>query len=147
MKAHHSMERYTASRGMFKDICNRIGIDNDPDTEFSTDLRGGVFIAHAKRPVIISLIIATMVDAANEARHGKILKTTRRYQMTMYRVTYNSMSAFYGPSYIEAESEYEARRKFARNAFSQNEMSLIRAVPVSLDEMRRALANMDDEAF
>lgn len=62
----------------------------------------------------------------------------------IYRVTYQSMTAFYGPSFIEAEDEYEAKRKFAKGAFSQGEMTLIKARPVSSDEMRRALASSDD---
>lgn len=57
----------------------------------------------------------------------------------IYRVTYQSMTAFYGPSFIEAKSEYEARRKFAGFAFSQGEMSLIRAVPVSTRDLQCAL--------
>ena len=57
----------------------------------------------------------------------------------IYRVTYQSMAAFYGPSFIEAESEYAARRKFAGSAFSQGEISLIKAVPVSANEIKRAL--------
>ena len=57
----------------------------------------------------------------------------------IYRVTYQSMTAFYGPSFIEADSEYEARRKFAGSAFSSGEMSLIKAVPVSGNEIARAL--------
>lgn len=62
----------------------------------------------------------------------------------IYRVTYQSMTAFYGPSFIEAEDEYEAKRKFAKGAFSQGEMSLIKARPVSSGEMRRALSNHQD---
>jgi hypothetical protein len=61
----------------------------------------------------------------------------------MYRVTYQSMTAFYGPSFVEADSEYEARRKFAGSAFSQGEMSLIRAREVSPSEIRRALQETD----
>jgi len=57
----------------------------------------------------------------------------------IYRVTYQSMTAFYGPSFIEADSEYEARRKFAGTAFSQGEMGLIKASPVSSNEIARAL--------
>jgi hypothetical protein len=61
----------------------------------------------------------------------------------IYRVTYRSMTAFYGPSFIEADSEYEARRKFANGAFSQGEMALIHATRVSSDEIRNALSNQD----
>jgi hypothetical protein len=62
----------------------------------------------------------------------------------IFRVTYQSMTAFYGPSFIEAEDEYQAKRKFARGAFSQGEMALIKARPVSADEMRRALSHAED---
>ena len=64
----------------------------------------------------------------------------------MYRVTYQSMTAFYGPSFIEAETEYEARERFAGNAFSKGEMSLIKASPVSERDIARALRAMNDEA-
>ena len=57
----------------------------------------------------------------------------------IYRVTYQSMTAFYGPSFVEADDEHEAKRKFAKGAFSQGEMSLIKARPVSSAEMRNAL--------
>lgn len=57
----------------------------------------------------------------------------------MYRVTYQSMTAFYGPSFIEADSEYEARKKFGRGAFSESERSLIKARPVSASEVAAAL--------
>ena len=57
----------------------------------------------------------------------------------IYRVTYQSMTAFYGPFFVEADSEYEARRKFAGSAFSAGEMSLIKASPVSAGDIQRAL--------
>jgi hypothetical protein len=60
----------------------------------------------------------------------------------IYRVTYQSMTAFYGPSFIEAEDEYEAKRRFARSAFSQGEMSLIKATPVSASEIASALRDL-----
>jgi hypothetical protein len=59
--------------------------------------------------------------------------------MGIYSVRYQSMYASYGPSFIEADSEIEARRKFAGSAFSKNEMLLITARPVSINEMKRAL--------
>ena len=62
-----------------------------------------------------------------------------------YRVIYQSMTAFYGPSFIDAESEYEARRRFAGTAFSQSEMSLIKATPVSASDIQRALQAMSDD--
>lgn len=62
----------------------------------------------------------------------------------IYRVTYSSMTAHYGPSFIEAASEYEARRKFAGTAFSKGEMSLIKATAVSATEIKRALREQDE---
>jgi len=56
----------------------------------------------------------------------------------IYRVTYQSMTAFYGPKFIEAENEYEAKRKFANGAFSQGEMSLINVRSSSLKEAMQA---------
>lgn len=57
----------------------------------------------------------------------------------LYRVTYQSMTANYGPSFIEADSEYEARRRFAGTAFSKEEMGCIKAREVSPAEVARAL--------
>ncbi len=65
--------------------------------------------------------------------------------MPMYRVTYASMTARYGPKYIIADSEYAARRRFwGGGAFTKGEMALIKATEVSEDEMIRALQNSDD---
>lgn len=63
----------------------------------------------------------------------------------IYRVRYQSMTAHYGPAFIEADSELEARRKFGGGAFSQNEMGLISAEPVSSEEIRRALIIAGDK--
>ena len=57
----------------------------------------------------------------------------------IYRVRYSSMTAGYGPSFIEADSPYEAKRKFAKGAFSAGEMTLITAIPVSSSEIADAL--------
>ena len=62
----------------------------------------------------------------------------------IYKVTYQSMSAFYGPSYIEAEDENQARRIFAGSAFSRNEYGLIKVVPSSLKEMQRAQSDRSE---
>ena len=64
--------------------------------------------------------------------------------MPIYRVSYGSMTATYGPSFIEADSEYEARRKFAGSAFSQREMPLVRAREVSGREIAQALEDKRD---
>lgn len=61
----------------------------------------------------------------------------------IYRVTYQSMTAFYGPSFVEADSEYEARRKFAGTAFSAGEMALIKARQISSSELQRALREQE----
>ena len=63
----------------------------------------------------------------------------------MYRVTYQSMTAFYGPSYIEAEDEHQAKRIFARGAFTHGEMALIKARPVSASEIAAALRSREAE--
>ena len=58
----------------------------------------------------------------------------------IYRVRYSSLTASYGPAYIEAKSAYEAKLKFAKGAFSVGEMAaLITATPVSSKEIRSAL--------
>lgn len=64
--------------------------------------------------------------------------------MAFYRVTYQSMTAFYGPSFVEADDEYSAKVKFAGNAFSKNEFGLIKAREVSLKEIRQAMAGMEE---
>lgn len=61
----------------------------------------------------------------------------------IFRVRYSSMTASYGPSYVEADSEQEAKLKFARGAFSQGEMALITARPVSEREMLQALRDSE----
>lgn len=65
--------------------------------------------------------------------------------MTMYRVKYQSMSALYGPKFIEADSEYEAKRKFAGTSFSRDEMGLITAREVSSEEIAAALRESERE--
>ena len=59
--------------------------------------------------------------------------------MAIYRVTYASMTARYGPSFIEAEDEYEAKRKFAGTTFTKGELGCITAREVSAREMSNAL--------
>lgn len=63
--------------------------------------------------------------------------------MAFFRVSYSSMTASYGPAYIEADDEQEAKRKFAKGTFSRGEMTLITARPVSSEEVRRALQDRD----
>jgi len=59
--------------------------------------------------------------------------------MAIYSVSYGSMTAHYGPSIIEADSEDEARRKFGGGAFSQRERCLISAREISTKEITSAL--------
>ena len=56
----------------------------------------------------------------------------------IYRVRYSSMTASYGPAFIEADSEQEAKRKFAKGAFSAGEMTLITATPATIREVQDA---------
>jgi len=49
------------------------------------------------------------------------------------------MTAHYGPSFIEAADEQEAKRKFAGTAFTKGELGCITAREVSTKEMQRAL--------
>lgn len=57
--------------------------------------------------------------------------------MSIYRVRYQSLTACYGPKFIEAESAEQAKRKFARGAFSQGEMVLIEAKPATVNDVLR----------
>lgn len=59
--------------------------------------------------------------------------------MAIYKVTYRSMTASYGPRYIEADDEYEAKQKFAGTAFSRNEIGLMHARELSSSEIKSAL--------
>lgn len=65
--------------------------------------------------------------------------------MPIYKVSYGSMSATYGPNFIEASSEDEARKIFAGTAFSRGEMPLIHAREVSNEEIKRALQRKENE--
>lgn len=63
--------------------------------------------------------------------------------MNCYRVRYASMTATYGPHFIFAEDEQEARLKFLNGGtFSRSELPLITARQVSEAEMRAALAKV-----
>jgi len=59
--------------------------------------------------------------------------------MPFFKVSYNSMTASYAPKVIEANSESEAKRKFAGNAFSSDEMGLISAKQMSSQEIMDAI--------
>jgi len=48
-----------------------------------------------------------------------------------YKVTYESLMAFYGPRIIEAEDEIEAKRIFAGNAFRKEEYGMIKVRKVN----------------
>lgn len=60
--------------------------------------------------------------------------------MRYFRVVYRSLTAFYGPAFIAAESEAEARRKFAGMAFASKELPLIEARECSAREIEQALS-------
>ncbi len=62
----------------------------------------------------------------------------------IYRVRYSSMTASYGPAYIEADDAYTAKIRFAQGAFSKGEMSLITATPVSSREITQALRDSEE---
>lgn len=57
--------------------------------------------------------------------------------MPIYEVTYRSMTATYGPRYIEADSPDEAKRKFARGAFLAKEQPLISAKEITAKDLAR----------
>lgn len=59
--------------------------------------------------------------------------------MAIYRVGYSSMTATYGPDFVQADSEIQAKLRYSRGAFSVDEMALISAREVSLEEMQREL--------
>ncbi len=59
--------------------------------------------------------------------------------MTFFRVSYSSMYARYGPALVEADSELEAKRKFAGTAFRPEEFSLMTATEIPVREIARAL--------
>ena len=62
--------------------------------------------------------------------------------MPIYKVTYHSMTASYGPSFIEADSPEEAKRKFG-NCFTNGERAIcMSAKEVSLKETQQALRNL-----
>lgn len=65
--------------------------------------------------------------------------------MPIFRVTYSSMTARYGPSFIEAEDEFAAKRKFAGTAFGQGEMGCISAEEVSSRQMMQALREKEEQ--
>lgn len=58
----------------------------------------------------------------------------------IYRVSYSSMSAHYGPKFVEAENETEAKYKaFDRGAFTPGEFAFcISAKPSSIREAQEA---------
>lgn len=59
--------------------------------------------------------------------------------MAIYRVFYSSMTATYGPRFIEAESPGEAKRKFG-NCFTEGERAIcMTAREVSASEIAREI--------
>jgi len=64
--------------------------------------------------------------------------------MAIYKVFYGSMTATYGPSYIEADSPEQAKRKFG-SCFSDGERAVcMTAREVSEKEIRQALHDRDN---
>jgi len=60
--------------------------------------------------------------------------------MPIYKVSYGSMTATYGPSFIEAGSPEEAKMKFGGAAFSSGERAVcMSAREVSAREISEAL--------
>ena len=65
--------------------------------------------------------------------------------MAIYKVTYGSMTATYGPSYVEADSPEQAKRLFG-SCFSEGERAVcMTAREVSEREIREALHNRDNK--
>ena len=65
--------------------------------------------------------------------------------MAIYRVSYGSMTASYGPSFVEADSPEEAKMKFGGTAFSAGERAgCMTAREVGPDEIRCALRKEQD---
>lgn len=63
----------------------------------------------------------------------------------IYKVWYQSMTAFYGPKVIEADSPEEAKQKFnARGAFLPHEVGLISAKEITLREAMAMSATRGD---
>jgi hypothetical protein len=59
----------------------------------------------------------------------------------IYRVEYRSMTANYGPNYVEAKNELEAKIKWSQSAFRGSELGLISATPLSDKEIIRLILN------
>jgi len=57
--------------------------------------------------------------------------------MALYAVRFQSPTVSYGPNYVEADSELEAKRKFARGVFTPAGMRLFTARRVSQAEVLR----------
>lgn len=63
--------------------------------------------------------------------------------MAIYKVTYGSMTATYGPSFIEADSPEEAKLRFG-SCFSDVERTVcMTAREVSTREIQQALYNKE----
>lgn len=63
----------------------------------------------------------------------------RRDEVAIYAVSYHSMTASYGPNYIEANSPEEAKRKFGQGVFTRAELGLVAARQVSDREILEKL--------
>lgn len=54
--------------------------------------------------------------------------------MSIFKVSYSSITAHYGPRFVEADDEYQAKRIFANGAFSESEIRMMTARRVSIKE-------------
>jgi aminoglycoside N3'-acetyltransferase len=59
--------------------------------------------------------------------------------MTIFKVEYRSMTAHYGPRFIDADDEYAAKRIFSAGAFSEGEIRMMTARKASLEEVRASM--------
>ena len=56
--------------------------------------------------------------------------------MSIFKVSYSSMTAHYGPRFIEAQNEHQAKRIFANGAFSEGEIRMMVVRKASLKEIQ-----------
>jgi len=59
--------------------------------------------------------------------------------MAIFKVSFTSMTAHYGPRFIEADDEYQAKRTFSNGAFSESEIRMMTARKVSVQEIQEEI--------